>query len=430
MRRADAYWTLVHVILGRIAGSWLAYDVGKVFCMDSLLSRRQLLACGAAMASAAQLLSAEGSTTAPATAPGGAGDEVWNVLPVRALLLSAPAPADVELFCEFIRKTLPAEGVNTLVVRFRYCYQFASHPELTDVRALSCEQVRAIADACRDAGVKLIPKMNLLAHQSEEARILPLLAKYPQLDESPDFGPPDPWVDARSINDFYSKSVCSLHPQLDKIVFALMDELVDVCQADAFHVGLDEVWIIGHPTCPRCGGKDPAELFAGYTTRLHDHLARRGCRMWMWSDRLLDGKTTNLLGWQASMNNTHRAIDLIPKGIMICDWKYEDAPPTPGYFAVKGFEVLTCPCASTEAALAQLEQTYLIRKNATRAEFSKPLSFRMKGVFETSWMSAKSFINGYHGKADDEDGAAAARARANADTFKALFAQIRRRATA
>src|SRR5688500_15950201 len=153
--------------------------------MDHPMSRRQLLACGSAAlaaAATAQLAAADPPATARATTSDSTGEETWNVLPIRALLLSSPAPADVAVFCDFIRKALPAEGINTLVVRFRYCYEFASHPELTDIRALSKDQVRQIAAACRDAGVKLIPKMNLLAHQSEEARILPLLSKYPQLD--------------------------------------------------------------------------------------------------------------------------------------------------------------------------------------------------------------------------------------------------------
>src|SRR5215472_1972023 len=92
-----------------------------------------------------------------ATAP-----EAWNDLPVRALLLTAPKPADVPVFCKFIREDLPKEGVNTLVVRFRYEYKFQSHPELADTDALSRDEVKQIVAACKDAGIKLVPKTNLL----------------------------------------------------------------------------------------------------------------------------------------------------------------------------------------------------------------------------------------------------------------------------
>lgn len=345
----------------------------------------------------------------------------WNHLPIRVLLLSAPDQKDVPLFCKFVREALPKEGVNTLVVRFGYRYQFKSHPELADFGALSREEVKEIVQACKEAHVKLVPKMNLLAHQSDKTKIGPLLAQYPQFDESPDYNPPNPWKDG-GMHDFYTKSLCPLHPDLYKVIFPLIDELTDVCGADAFHVGLDEAWIIAYPKCPRCGGRDPAELFAGHVRKLHDHLAAKGCRMWMWSDRLIDGKTSGLLAWQASMNNTWRAIDMIPKDILICDWKYEDAPPTPGYFAIKGFDVLACPCSKADVALDQLAQVYSIRKNGEHADFSKTISSRMQGMFETSWMSAGSFINAYYSTNRSETGPA----KENADTFKALFAEIRK----
>lgn len=348
-----------------------------------------------------------------------ATDKTWSDLPVRALLLSPPSPKEISSFCHFIRDALPKEGVNTLVVRFEYQYQFQSHPELADDGALSRDDVKQILKACRDAQVKLIPCMNLLAHQSDKEKILPLLKKYPQFDESPDYGPSHPWHDPGQF-DFYTKSLCPLHPDLHKVIFPLMDELIDVCEADALHVGLDEVWIIAYPKCPRCGGRDPAEIFAQHATVLRNHLAEKNCRMWMWSDRLIDGKTSNLLAWQASMNNTWRAIDLISKDILICDWKYEDAAPTPAYFAIKGFDVLPSSCYKPDAALGQLEQVYLIRKNAVRADFSKTISSRMLGMFETSWMSAEKFIRSYYGTEQSDE------TKKVTDTFKALFAEIRR----
>ncbi|MDQ0108315.1 hypothetical protein J2T02_003443 [Chitinophaga terrae (ex Kim and Jung 2007)] len=348
------------------------------------------------------------------------GEFKWNVLPVKGLLLSVPPPEDVPLLCRFIKEALKAEGVNTLALRIEYWYQFKSNPKIREKNAISESDLKQIVQACREAGIRFIPTMNLLAHQSEQTEMLSLLKNYPQLDESPDYGPPVPWKDG-GMFDFYSKCLCPLHPDLFSIIFPLMDELIDVTGADAFHVGLDEAWIIGYDKCPRCGGRDKAELFAGYVNALHQHLKEKKCQMWMWSDRLIDGKVTNLLAWQASMNNTARAIDMIPKDIMICDWKYEDAPPTPGYFAVKGFQVLPSACGKKDVALAQLEQVYLARKNALRADFSRTLSERMPGVFETMWVSTREFIDGYYNRKGVRKGT-----QDNVDTFKALFAEIRR----
>lgn len=342
----------------------------------------------------------------------------WNHLPVKALLLSCPDPKDVPLLCRFITDALPKEGVNTLCLRIEYQYQFESHPELSEVNALSKEQLQSIVAACKAVGIRFIPTVNLLAHQSEKTTIGPLLKHYPQFDESPDYNPPVPWKDG-GMWDFYTKCLCPQHPDLFKVLFPMMDELIDVCGADAMHVGLDEAWIIAYNKCPRCGGGDRAQIFADYVRKLHDHLAQKHCQMWMWSDRLIDGKTSGLLAWQASMNDTWRAIDMIPKDIMICDWKYEDAPPTPGYFAIKGFNVLASPCSKSDVALAQLDQVRAMRKNGMREDFSLTLARRLQGVFETMWFNTGDFIRAYYKPSGNPmiDN--------NVNTFKKLFAAIR-----
>jgi len=81
---------------------------------------------------------------------------------------------------------------------------------------------------------------------------------------------------------------------------------------------------------------------------------------------------------------------------------------------------LPSTCYKVDAALAQLEMTYLLRKNGTRAEFSKTLADRMIGMFQTSWMNSRDFISAYHG------GQASTNTSSTVDTFKALFAEIRK----
>ena len=132
---------------------------------------------------------------------------------------------------------------------------------------------------------------------------------------------------------------------MHNVLFDLIDELARACDAKSFHVGMDEVFILADPDCPRCKGKSPAELFALEVTTLQSHLASIGCRMWMWGDRFIDGKATGIGEWEASTNDTAAAIDQVPKDIVICDWHYEKAHPTPLFFAAKGFDVVACPCA-------------------------------------------------------------------------------------
>ncbi|MGQ9917025.1 MAG: hypothetical protein ACUVS7_06385 [Bryobacteraceae bacterium] len=106
-------------------------------------------------------------------------------LPVRGIHLAAPRPEEMDLALRFVREALPKEDVNTLVLEFNYRYRYTSHPEVVDEPALVREDVERLAAACREAGVKLIPMINLLGHQSWAKTTFGLLRSHPEFDETP-----------------------------------------------------------------------------------------------------------------------------------------------------------------------------------------------------------------------------------------------------
>lgn len=346
----------------------------------------------------AWLASAGALTLTPQTAP---------PADVRGLHLSAPHPEELELCTRFIREALPREGVNHLVLEFGYRFQFGRRPEVREQNALGRQAVAALVRACREAGVRLIPQINCLGHQSWSKSTLALLRAYPEFDETPGKYPNNEGI--------YCRSYCPLHPKVHEVLFDLIDELAEVCEADAFHVGMDEVFLIGEEDCPRCRGRNKAELFAGEVRTLRDHLAASGRRMWMWGDRFLDGQNTGLGKWEASMNGTHPAIRLVPHDVVICDWHYENAPPTAAWFAVEGFPVLSAPWRKAEVARAQWELVRLVRRSAPQAVAS-----RMLGMLQTTWCGAGSFARAYFGEppANPRVGEAV-------NCFKELFREIR-----
>src|ERR1700712_5718660 len=87
-------------------------------------------------------------------------------LPVRGFCIVAPLPRTVDSFVNFINKELAPRGVNTLVLRVDFNYQYTSHPELRDSIALSKEDVKKIVAACKANKIRVIPQVNLLGHQS------------------------------------------------------------------------------------------------------------------------------------------------------------------------------------------------------------------------------------------------------------------------
>ncbi|MBC9795609.1 family 20 glycosylhydrolase [Sinomicrobium weinanense] len=336
-----------------------------------------------------------------------------SLLPVRGLAIAAPKPDGVERFVRFIDEELAPRNVNTLILRVDYNYQYTSHPELAESNALSKADVQSIVKVCKRHNIRIVPQINLLGHQSWAGTLGKLLEVYPEFDETPQVEMPENY-EWPNEDGLYCKSYCPLHPEVHKVVFALVDEITKAFEADAFHAGMDEVFYIGNEKCPRCGGRDKAELYAGEVTRIRNHLAQTGKRLWIWGDRLIDGKSTGMGMWEASMNNTHRAIDLIPRDVMICDWHYERADPTAVYFAMKGFDVATCPWRKKEVAKKQLSQMTGYRANAT-PEMKK----RFRGMIHTIWTDADSFLDLYYGKTKNKD-----KQGDQADCFKVLFDEI------
>jgi len=312
-----------------------------------------------------------------------------SLLPVRGFCIDAPRPNGLDSFISFIDSSLGPRKVNTLVIQIEYHYQFKTHPELTDSFALSKAAIKKIVAVCKKNNIRVIPQIDLLGHQSWANHTGKLLQVYPQFDETPFIKMPDKYVWPNADN-LYCKSYCPLHPDLHPVLFEVIDEICDVFESNAFHAGMDEVFYIGDDKCPRCGGRDKAELFAGEVRILHDHLQQKGREMWIWGDRLLDGKTTGLGEWEASYNNTYRAIDMIPKDVVICDWHYNRPDKTPVYIAMKGFRVITCPWNQPASALKQLQDILSFRNDS-----NPEMSARFLGIMGTAWMRTSLFLNSY-----------------------------------
>jgi hypothetical protein len=226
---------------------------------------------------------------------------------------------DRESSAQELIQTLPALaaiGVNAVVIEVNYSYEFESHPELRNRHFITRATAHQLAHAARDSGIRLIPQFNCLGHQSFGGRIGPLLREHPDFNETPGETPETPGM--------YSLCWCPLAPGLHEIVYSLMDEIAEGFEADAFHAGMDEVYCIGSPECPRCQGKNPADLFAGEVNAVHEHLVNeRHLEMLMWADRVIGVKYQGHSKYDNAGNDTSGSISLIPRDIIMCDWHYE-----------------------------------------------------------------------------------------------------------
>lgn len=312
--------------------------------------------------------------------------------PVRGLCLPAPSEGRTAEFIRFIEEELAPRSVNVLLLRVDYGFQYRSRPEMADPGGLSRERAKQLAEVCRKQQIRLIPLVNLLGHQSWQSSCGKLLQAHPEFDETPEVKFPAKYA-WPNPDRLYCKSYCPRHPQVHEVVFDLVDEVCDAFGAEAFHAGMDEVFYLGEEQCPRCRGRNKAELFAAEVAALHDHLKKSGRGLWIWGDRLLDGKSTGLGEWEASFNETAPAVDLIPRDVVICDWHYERASPTAAYFALKGLDVVSCAWKNPDCAAAQVASVALFRENSP-----PELRRRFLGVAETVWNGTGSFLDEFYGR--------------------------------
>ena len=328
--------------------------------------------------------------TALALLPGLTAQTLDEKLPVRGFVIEAPSKKGVERFVQFINEELAPSGVNLLVLRVDWNYAYKSHPELQDENPLTQTDIEKLLSACRNHGIRLVPQVNLLGHQSWAKQTHALLRVYPEFDETPSIKTENytSWPNPEGL---YCKSYCPLHPDVHKVVFDIVDEICEVFQSDAFHAGMDEVFYIGEKECPRCQGRDKAELFAGEVRTIRDHLALGGRQLMIWGDRLLDGRTTGLGEWEASYNGTWRAIDLIPKDVLICDWHYERADLSPVYFAMKGLSVVSCGYRDPEISVQQVDDMIRFRGQTT-----DETAALLQGYVHTVWSGADHFLRAYY----------------------------------
>ena len=287
-----------------------------------------------------------------AIAVGGQTRTIKRPQPWRAVhLLNYETDAALEALGKDL-EGLAKQGINVIILEVDYNFAFKSHPELRrGANPITLAGARKFAALCKRLNIRLIPEFQSVGHQSWKQETFPLLTVYPKFDLTPGAFPNNEGI--------YCREWDILNAEVWRVVFQLMDEIIDAFRADALHVGMDEVFLLGSDKSPSTNGQDPGKLFAKAVNEIHKHLVRkRGVEMLMWGDRLIDGKKYDLGEWEAATNGTAAAIDLIPKDIIICPWHYElraDGYPSIPMFIEKGFRVLPAGWKNLDATKALID---------------------------------------------------------------------------
>ena len=264
---------------------------------------------------------------------------LWQTNNVRALLITDHYNDNMLLKLSTLFTSFEQLGINAIVLEVDYHFEFKSHENLQDPNnVISLEGAQLFAKKAKGHGITVIPLFHILGNQSEGKEKSPLLTAYPEFDTTPAYFTNNVGIHAREWDP--------LNVKIERIVFSLLEELVDAFSAPALHLGLGEIFLLGHEHSPSTYDKNPAVLFA-YVTNVYRQFLIYSLNVsaLMFADRLIDGTAHDFGPWESSHCGTAEAIDLIPRDIILCPWHYK---PQLEYtsipeFTQRGFRILpTC----------------------------------------------------------------------------------------
>ncbi len=249
----------------------------------------------------------------------------WPEFEVRGMMLTLGSRTQLDFLKHTLRRVLPRMKLNMVFIGGASIgkVKWPSHPEAGTDTAFLPEDIRELADLARANFMEPVPHIQGFGHtgplkNSHPELLIPGKSRQPAFDIRKD--------EARQfVYDIYADAIAAFRPKR------------------YFHVGFDEAQDLNEIAKP----DEIPGLVAHHVTEVSNWLEKRGLRMIMWADMLLDHERFGDSSAAHSMApyfgnaNTAPAIDLIPKSIMLANWYYRDAEQHPQieYLQAKGFDV-------------------------------------------------------------------------------------------
>ncbi len=241
-------------------------------------------------------------------------------LPIRGQVveLLPPARKDMALFKRYIDAMI-SFGVNTVLFYHTPEHVDDLHLGKVPITQWSRAELQDVAGYARAKGLRVMAGMSTRFSATRFA---------------------GEWFQPAG-SDFY----CVDQPAIYDKLFELYDTLLQIYRPEAMHIGHDEIRLL--QGCKE-KGTETAELLRQDIERLHAWLKARGVGTIIWGDMLLDHTQWEGPVGSAHSNNpayrsgaTHRALEQLPRDIVIADWHYAVTGPASSldFFRRKGFRV-------------------------------------------------------------------------------------------
>jgi hypothetical protein len=261
--------------------------------------------------------------------------EDWPATPIRICNLPRLThKSDLRLFRRYVA-FLARFKFNTLILENSGAIKLDRHPEAWWSDGFTKAEIRDLLDDFRRYNFEVIPLFNSFGHVNEWLGTEP--GELENYDLRPLFSDPE-------IRD----TLAIANPRARELLFDCYDELLALFGTPRFfHAGMDEASRRGFARYAKQLGQESSDLFASHVDAAGTWFDRRGVRMMMWADLLLDADKFPGIDCCNGGSPTFfaRALDKIRVKPVMMDWHYDadDCYASAAYLKGRGYDVMVVP---------------------------------------------------------------------------------------
>lgn len=250
--------------------------------------------------------------------------------------------------------------MNSLQLYVEHPFEFLEFSNVGNTYddVLTAEDMLEIDEYCYDNFIDFIPSLSCFGHLYE----LMMKPEYRELCELADYKPTEHFFRERmahhTINPSDSRSF--------DLICSLIDQYLPLFRSHYFNICCDETFDLGQG---RNKGKDTAELYIGFVSKLCEHVTSLGKTVMMWGDIAL--KHPELLSQ-------------IPEGTVMLNWQYEAEPELSRIdkIAEIGLPQIVCPGNTSWYRFTEDPEVAVPNITKMNAAAVKNKSF---GMLNTNW---------------------------------------------
>ena len=227
----------------------------------------------------------------------------------RGVHFAIPSKNQIEFLKNLVKYVFVPMRYNTVYLQIAAAMRYDKYPKINDAWLEANEmyekgewpipahygfvsrdiheksEVRELCDYFESFGLEVVPEVHSYGHAQYITMAYPEYAeKAPQEDigENTDLVNKDKRPDT-----FYYHTLCPLHKDYYKVIFDIIDEVLEVVKPKRFvHMGHDEIYEVG--MCPECKKVPRGDLLANEINTLNDYIKKKGLSMIIWSDMFHD----------------------------------------------------------------------------------------------------------------------------------------------